>query len=386
MITEQVAVDAYIVDGVRPSRVARPKDAHEVAAVVIAANADHAAVVLFGGRTRSEVGDAPTRYDVAVDLRGVSGVVDHSPADLVCVVRAGTTLAELASALASKGQRWPVDAPDPGRATVGGTIASAAATPSRLRHQHVRDWVIGCEAVLGDGTCARAGGRVVKNVTGYDLSRLYSGSFGTLAALVEVNLKLAAVDEATRVLVLRDRDISRLARIATELRAELPLDSIVLSSVEGALYVRIAGAAAAVERVARDVLSHGAFADAQVAELQRVVDRTTAEGDVARIATAPGKEVGRLFGNDDELRAGDAVAFVGAGSAFLFGARSDEQLRVTRERVEADGGALVVERIVPARRRALGTWGALRAPAAIHQALKHRFDPNGVLAPGRIPA
>jgi len=385
VITEPVAVGAYAVNAVRPSRVTRPENAGEVAAAIASANADRSGVVLFGGGTRSEVGDAPTRYDLALDLRGLRGLVEHSPDDLMCVVRAGTTLAELGADLAAKGQRWPVEAPDPDRATVGGTIASAAATPSRLRHQHVRDWIIGCEAVLGDGTRARAGGRVAKNVTGYDLTRLYSGSFGTLAALVEVNLKLTALDERSRVLVLRDRDVPRLERIAAELRAAMPVDSLVLATAAGALYVRVAGAATAVERVARDVRSRG-FADAGAAELQRIVDRTTREDRVARIAAAPGYEVAGLADREAELPVGDAVAFVGAGSAFLFGARSDDELRARRERAEGRGGALVLERIDPSRRRALGTWGALRVPAAVQQALKHRFDPNGVLAPGRIPA
>jgi FAD/FMN-containing dehydrogenase len=174
------------IDGLEPSRVVRPRDAAEVADVIRAANGAREAVVLWGGGTRIGVGDAPARYDAAVDLSGLSGVVEHTAADLVCTVRAGTTLAELADALAPSGQRWPVHAADPERATVGGTIASAAPAPSRLRFQHPRDWTIGCEAVLGDGTRARAGGRVVKNVSGFDLTRLYAGTYGTLAALVEV--------------------------------------------------------------------------------------------------------------------------------------------------------------------------------------------------------
>ena len=99
---------------------------------------------------------------------------------------------------------------------------------------------------------------------------------------------------------------------------------------------------------------------------------------MARLSVAPGSEAALLTD--------DAIAFVGTGNAFLLGARSDDELRATRARVEADGGALVLERIEPSRRRALGTWGALRAPATIQAALKQRFDPNGVLAPGRIPA
>ncbi len=385
-------LSAYAIDGLAPSRAERPTSAAEVSAAIGAADRDRAAVVVWGGGTRIGVGDAPSRYDVALDLRGVTGVVEHSPADLVCAVRAGTTLAELDAELARHGQRWPVDVPDPARATIGGTIASAATGPSRLRHQHVRDWVIGCEAVLGDGTRARAGGRVVKNVTGYDLTRLYSGSFGTLAALVEVSLKLVAVDERTLVLSLRDPDVSRLAALAAELRAALPLDALVLATGGAAgggaagggaagggalLAVRCAGAATAVERLAREVRSRGAFAEIDDAAWQDIVALPARATHVARAAVPPGRE--------PEALGGSAVAHVGAGSTFLFGERASDELATRRSTCEAAGGALILERTSVAQRRAIGTWGRSGLPAEIARRLKERFDPHGVLAPGRMP-
>ncbi len=375
-------LSAYAIDGLAPSRAERPTSAAEVSAAIGAADRDRAAVVVWGGGTRIGVGDAPSRYDVALDLRGVTGVVEHSPADLVCAVRAGTTLAELDAELARHGQRWPVDVPDPARATIGGTIASAATGPSRLRHQHVRDWVIGCEAVLGDGTRARAGGRVVKNVTGYDLTRLYSGSFGTLAALVEVSLKLVAIDERSLVLSLRDADVSRLVALATELRAALPLDALVLATGGAAgggalLAVRCAGAAAAVERLAREVRSRGAFAEIDDAAWQDIVALPARATHVARAAVPPGHEA--------EALGGSAVAHVGAGSTFLFGERASDELATRRSTCEAAGGALILERTSVAQRRAIGTWGRSGLPAEIARRLKERFDPHGVLAPGRMP-
>jgi glycolate oxidase FAD binding subunit len=377
-----VDLSAYAIDGLAPSRAERPTSAAEVSAAIGAADRDRAAVVVWGGGTRIGVGDAPSRYDVALDLRGVTGVVEHSPADLVCAVRAGTTLAELDAELARHGQRWPVDVPDPARATIGGTIASAATGPSRLRHQHVRDWVIGCEAVLGDGTRARAGGRVVKNVTGYDLTRLYSGSFGTLAALVEVSLKLVAIDERSLVLSLRDADVSRLVALATELRAALPLDALVLATGGAAgggalLAVRCAGAAAAVERLAREVRSRGAFAEIDDAAWQDIVALPARATHVARAAVPPGHEA--------EALGGSAVAHVGAGSTFLFGERASDELATRRSTCEAAGGALILERTSVAQRRAIGTWGRSGLPAEIARRLKERFDPHGVLAPGRMP-
>src|SRR5207244_3180650 len=188
---------------------------------------------------------------------------EYEPGDLVRTVRAGTTLAELAEALAARGQRWPVEPGLPERATVGGTLASAAGGPSRMRYFHPRDWVIGARVVLGDATSVRSGGRVVKNVTGYDLTRFWSGTFGTLAAIVELTLKLTAVPERTVSLV-AEVDVPAAFRVANELHASsLPLDALAVvtgeavgavgARADAALVVRLAGPAAAGRRLGREV-------------------------------------------------------------------------------------------------------------------------------------
>ena len=367
----------FVIDGVMPPRVERPGGADDVVKVVQGADRHREAIVVFGGGTRIGVGDAPSRYDMALDMRGVRGVVEHSAADLICIVRAGTTLTELGATLARARQRWPVDAALPERATVGGTIASAAPAASRLRYQHVRDWVIGCEAVLGDGTRVRAGGRVVKNVTGYDLSRLYSGSYGTLAALTEVSLKLVAIDERTSTLRSRGR-ADDLAKIATELRAALPLEAIVLvTGPAPALYVRASGAASAVLRELREIGRRGSFEEVGDDAWAEVAATSACAPEVARLAVPPGREA--------ELIGYDGLAYVGTGIAFAF-ARSDDDLRALRERCEAMGGALVLERASAERKLAVGVWGKERLPLSVAHGLKERFDPHGVLAPGRMPA
>lgn len=360
----------YQLEGMVPSRSQRPSDTATLARGIGEANETNSSIVVWGGGTRMGVGNAPARYDIAIDLRDLSGIVEHSPADLVCTVRGGTTVAALAAELARAGQRWPVDVADPERATIGGTIASAAPSPSRLRHQHVRDWVIGCTAVLGDGTVARAGGRVVKNVTGYDLARLYSGTFGTLAVLAEVSLKLSAIDEAVRAF--------RVDESAYEDLRHLPLDSLVLTTGHTrGLYVRVAGLAAAVERVSRELARYHATEIASVAWDQTVHPSTDA-ADLTRASVPPWRE--------REVAIGDAMAYLGTGIVFLLGERSDDDLRALRERCERMGGALVLERADPSRKRSLGVWGTPRNAPRITQALKARFDPKGVLAPGRLPA
>ncbi|TMC07481.1 MAG: FAD-binding protein [Chloroflexi bacterium] len=389
-VATQVALAERAIDGMLPTRVERPRTTEELSAIISAADRAREGVVLWGGGTRIGVGDVPDRYDTAVDLTGLSGVVEHSPADLVCTVRAGTTLAELASALGPSGQRWPVEAPYPERATVGGTIASAAAGPSRLRYLHPRDWIIGCTAVLGDGTITHAGGRVVKNVTGYDMTRLYSGSYGTLVALAEITLKLVALPERTATLRAPASDLRGALRIAAELRAtHLPLDALAIvtgAAAEGcgdaraSVFVRVSGPHDAVERVAKAVRERAGATSADATVWETIASLPAAMDRVARAGWPGGHEP------PDGLDLSSAVAYPGSGIAFLLDATRPETFTRMRANVEAADGALVVERGTPEFKRAVGgAWGRPRVPLAIARSLKQRFDPHGVLAPGRVP-
>jgi FAD/FMN-containing dehydrogenase len=391
-VATPVAVAQRVVDGMLPSRTLRPDTTEELAAVITQAGREREALVLWGGGTRIGVGDAPTRYDVAVDLTGLAGIVEHSPADLVCTVRAGTTLADLARALSASGQRWPVEAPAAERATVGGTIASAAAGPSRLRYQHPRDWIIGCTAVLGDGTITRAGGRVVKNVTGYDMTRLYSGSYGTLVALAEVTLKLIALPERTATLRATVVDLRDALRIAAELRAtHLPLDALAvltggaaerLGDARPSLFVRVAGPTGAVERVTREVRERCGATPFDGHVWDDIASLPANSDHVARMGWPAGHEV------PFALDLPSAVMYPGSGIAFVLGELDDDTFRRMRMSLEAADGALVVERHgadADFKRAVGGAWGRPRVPLSIGRALKARFDPHDILAPGRVP-
>jgi glycolate oxidase FAD binding subunit len=210
----------------------------------------------------------------------------------------------------------------------------------------------------------------VKNVTGYDLTRLYSGTFGTLAALAEVSLKLSAIDDEVRAFRVNEAALDDLRR--------LPLDSLVLRTggVPG-LYVRVAGLAATVERLARELARHDP-AEMDAAAWDRAIHPPIDGGVIARAAVPPWRE--------RDVASGDAIAYLGTGTVLLHGERTDEDLRPLRERCERLGGALVLERADPSRKRSLGVWGTPRHSPRMTAALKARFDPKGVLAPGRLPA
>ena len=376
------------IDGVAPRQVVRAERVEDVVDAIRGANASQQAMVLCGGTTRLGIGDPPDRYDICLDMRGLSGVVQFEPADLVATVRAGTTLAELAAVLAEHGLRWPVEAGAHERATVGGTIASAAGGPSRLRYFHPRDWTIGVQAVLGDGSLTRAGGRVVKNVTGYDLTKLYAGSFGTLCAITEVSLKLAAIPE--RQLTLRaESPTLEHAYLATRelLDTGLPLDALAvlhgpLAGELGApswtgVWVRLAGSGRVVDRLRAEVSASLPFVEDDPGIWQRLAALPLESETSLRLSWPAGST--EIFPGPN-----GGLLYPGVETMHAFGAESAQEVRLLRSVLEEKGGALVVERAPSTLRREVGTWGTPRTPAAIARSLKERFDPNGVLAPGRM--
>ncbi len=186
------AADA--VGGRVPSFVGSPASTAEAAALLRAAAGSGLAVVPRGAGTGLGWGLPPTACDLVVDLTAMDQVIEHAAGDLVARVQAGVTMAQLAAVLAGAGQQLAVDAP--AEATVGGVIATGTAGPRRLRYGSPRDLLIGVTAVRADGVIAHAGGKVVKNVAGYDIGKLLAGSQGTLALITEATFRLHPVPDA----------------------------------------------------------------------------------------------------------------------------------------------------------------------------------------------
>ncbi|NDU74744.1 FAD-binding protein [Actinomadura sp. DSM 109109] len=182
--------------GVQPALVAAPKDLAEAADVMRVAAEHGLAVVPRGAETRLDWGLPPERCDLLVDTHRLSRLVEHTAGDLVAKAEAGLAMDEFAGRLAERGQRLALDVPLPG-STVGGTIATGAAGPLRTLYGTPRNLVIGLTVVRADGQVARSGGKVVKNVAGYDLARLFCGSYGTLGLIVDATFRLHPVPAAT---------------------------------------------------------------------------------------------------------------------------------------------------------------------------------------------
>ena len=198
----------HSIDGVPPEAVVFPTEMKEVSEVLFLATREEKAVTPWGGGTQMALGNTPSRVGIVLGLSRLNRVLLHEPADLVTSVEAGITLKTLQDELAKDGQFLPLEAPLPDRATIGGILAANASGPSRLAYGTARDWLIGIKVVQPNGTITRSGGRVVKNVAGYDLHRLYTGSLGTLGLIVEANFKIAPLPPNRRTLIATYRSLS----------------------------------------------------------------------------------------------------------------------------------------------------------------------------------
>jgi glycolate oxidase FAD binding subunit len=397
------------------TRTLTPPDADAVAALLRACADDGAALVAAGGNTLQSIGNAPRRCDVVLSLANVRGIVDYDPRDMTAGLLAGTTLAEIARTLAAAGQFLPFDAPAPERATAGGTIAAGWAGPRRARYGRPRDLLIGSTVALTDGTLAHAGGMVVKNVSGYDMSKAYAGSLGTLAIIVRVNVKALPLPAARRLAVapvpldVRERAVASIGALDIEPSAALALDgfasAVPLHGGALRLAVLFEGSEAVVERATRNlrsVLGKAGVAETQVwdgADADRrfgeIVDAYVASDErsltykstglpstaAARAKTAQGVAAAFAFESDTiaDLRTGDVILRARAADASTFAGMLtayDAAVRRDVERTTVLAGA-------PALRAGVDAWGVVPSTIATMRELKARFDPRGILAPGR---
>jgi glycolate oxidase FAD binding subunit len=198
-----VELSPFVVEGRTPDAAVFPGTLDEVAAVVRHAAAAGAGVMPWGGGSGVAVGEPSARAGIVLGLRRLARLVEHEPGDLTVTVEAGITLSALQDALRARGQWLSLDPPDAERATVGGIVAADASGARRHLYGTVRDLLIGLTVVTADGAVVRGGGRVVKNVAGYDLPKLFVGSWGTLGIVVEATFKLRPLPDDERLLAVR---------------------------------------------------------------------------------------------------------------------------------------------------------------------------------------
>lgn len=368
------------------------------------------AVLVHGAGTKLAWGAAPSpeREWLAIDTRGMDRIIHHEAGDMTAIVEAGVPLARLQATLAEAGQQWAVDPPrvDAG-ATVGGVFAANDAGPRRHRYGGVRDLVIGIAAVLPDGTVARSGGTVIKNVAGYDLAKLHCGALGTLGVVARLALRLHPLPEASRT-VRADADAAAAtATVLDLLAAPLDLAAVEWSSAGGGvLQVRVEGRSEAVDAAAREVAAvvrrhAGGVAvlppdeeEARWASLREahvggegatVARGASRPGDLATVAAALA-EAAADAGVDATLC---SAAGIGLHDAILRGGDAAAHARVVarwRAALTALGGSVVLRERIAGVDEHVDVWLDPTAPPStlpLMRAVKQALDPEGRCAPGR---
>jgi glycolate oxidase FAD binding subunit len=396
------AADA--VAGVVPRLVGRPRDADDVCRLLAWADARRLAVVPTGGTTKVGWGSPPRIIDVALSTRRLTAVIEHRHEDLTATVQAGATLEAVNDALGARGQWLPCDPSWPDLATIGGVLATNDSGPRRHRHGAPRDLLIGITFVTPDGTLARAGGRVVKNVAGYDIGKLLVGSHGSLAVIVDATFKLQPRSPDSRTVEVGGVSAEALTGLARAVSSsEMVPSAVEITWPPARALVRFESVEPAVVRQAESAyaIARGLGATARIldageeAACWREHATRPWSGDAAVVGLGlPASQVGGeldWLGRVAEAR-GVAVAVAGRlamGSLRVSLAGSSGAqvaiLRDLRDRRLERGGHVLVLRASDDLRRAVDPWGPLGDAAPIMRAVKARFDPNGVLSPGRWP-
>ena len=417
----------YSVDGVTPKAAVFPSTVEAISKVLALAAGERRVVAPWGGGTQMALGNVPSRVDLVLGLRRLNRILFYEPEDLVASVEAGISLEALQEELARKGQFLPLEAPIPSRATIGGILAANASGPSRLAYGTPRDWLIGIKVVNSDGAVTKSGGRVVKNVTGYDLNKLYTGSLGTLGVIVEATFKLAPLPPDKRTLVAlypslpaamdSAQDLLRqgytpqaLHVINREIMGRLP-GLTISGDGEAALLVLFAGRMLAVKRQGDDsakVMERGGASAVEYLPhgegdglWQALTDLGWAEEGlphlVAKVSTLP-SEVRDVVAMASSLGippfTQGMVADVGWGLVRLLwwagedssNARENLEDTITRLREGARrlGRYAVVERCSVEVKRNIDVWGDSLEGMAIMRSIKQELDPAGILNPGRF--
>ncbi len=356
---------------------------------VRAAAADQTPLRIRGGGSKDFHGLA--LHGEVLDTRVLQGIVDYEPSELVVTVRAGTPLAELEAALAAQGQCLPFEPPHFGRephaATVGGMVAAGLSGPARASVGAVRDYLLGVVLLNGQAELLSFGGQVMKNVAGYDVSRLMAGAWGTLGLLTQVSLKVLPVAPAEASLRFECSQAEALRRLHAWGGLPLPLNAScwVDDAGTGTLYLRLRGAVAAVEAACR-TLGGTRLDNAAVAPDWSACRDQTLPWFAAR---QPGQALWRL-----SLPATAPVLALPAGGeplvewhgALRWVQAPESAGAALREAAQAVGGSAAMFRAPQAREPGGAGHAGLpsRALEQIHARLKHSFDPAGIFNPGRM--
>ena len=411
----------YIIDSIAPQAVVLPASTHEIQEVLSYTTDSGLSVIPAGSGTKLGIGNPPEQVDLVLSTARLDQVLEYEPADLTVTVEAGIRLAALQAKLAEHGQYFPLDPSYADLCTIGGITATNASGPSRLRYGIARDCVLGMRVVQSSGTVVKSGGKVVKNVAGYDLNKLYLGSFGTLGVVTEVSLKLQPLPEIERTILLTFAEIGEAVNIASEISGSQLLPTFLNLFVNGApltnssepcLMIGLDGHPETVEwqiDFAKTMAQQNESIGVEIYEGQhqqalrasmcafpeggaatsivicRANLRITDVGDFLNIA---------LGVNESASWRVRAMGLMGNGIVYLvFSDFPDGDVPVQhvadtianlRDAAANVGGNLIVESAPTALKRQIDVWGPIGDSFELMKAIKTKLDPIGLLNTGRF--
>jgi len=386
--------------GERPDYVVTPGNEKELARVLIFANEAGLGVIPRGGGTKLEWGNPPRRADIILSTARLNRVLEHAWADLTVSVEAGCTLESLQTALARHGQRLALDALWPERATVGGILASSDSGVLRLRFGALRDLIIGVTLALPDGTLASSGGKVVKNVAGYDLPKLVTGALGTLGIITRAVFRLHPLchDSLTltftavnieemqhRILSIQD---SQLAHTALQMRCAsgyAPEADILFEATPPGLQAQ----KARLSDLVADLRVPGNQSECWLAK-QRLWEEPEQNCLITKLSLLP-TEFAETIRKLDEIAKSHGLEWKSVLQATGIGwlrfagpvKSLNPALKQLRSHLEAGGGSLVLLRRA-SEMAPFDAWGNPGDAISVMRALKQRLDPKSTLNPGRF--
>lgn len=399
--------DTIMIDDVGPMAVERPKSTAELCDIVRRCAAEKSAVLPLGGGTMLDYGLPPTRAGVAVDLKGFDQVIDFPARDMTITVEAGMTIAQLSKIVSAEGLQLPIDVPQPETATVGGAIACNVSGPRRYGYGTFRDYLLGITTVNDRGELVSAGGRVVKNVAGYDMMKLHIGALGTLGVITQVTLRLKPIPEAAA-----SREFS-----CGQQQLGAALEMLFRSSTRPCI-VNFRNSRIGEERTARWMffISFEGNPDSVAWQLQQIQREIASAGyDLVANSASVNETIPRIERNTAAaiaFRASllssraaefctigfeiDDLTLIGmSGGATVRGEFSREfgqwdqrsasnQCADLIRRAEAFGGNLVIEKCPASWKRLLPVWGRPPEDLALQKAVKRALDSHNLFNPGRF--
>jgi len=393
-----------------------PQSSEAATQVMRLALKESMAVVPAGAATWIDVGNPLERADLIVSTRRMNRMLHHEPADLVATAEAGLTLSAFQKQIALAGQWLPIDPPDDGRATLGGVIATGLGGPHSFGFGSPRSFVIGMRVLLADGRSIKAGGNVVKNVAGYDLCKLFTGSFGTLGLITELTFKLRPLPAESRTVVASGplaslitaarKALSQLSPVAIELISPRLAPDLQIAKKSGcALMMRFVGSPRSVItqtaqalKLLRDDGTWSETLDDDTKQWSRLSSVPVGSADELRwrVALRP-SDLAAFLGNmieleDDEASHPGLSWHAGLGDGRLraiartpvYHREAVRALERLRQQAENLGGSLVVESARDEIKHEFDAWGDFGSGAELMKRVKTQLDPRNSLSPGRF--